>query len=282
MKATCTKLATKMEAGPPNENHVHSSLHGLRVLVTRPAHQAETLVRKIEAEGGRAVRLPTIEILAPASTAALHAVLDRLPEFSFAIFISPNAVQQCLPLLRARGGIPSGLRLAAVGQGTRRALKEEGFENILAPLDRFDSEALLELLSPTVVAGKNILIVRGEGGHKKLGESLAARGARVTYAECYRRALPRQPDTATLARVRRGEIDILILTSIEGARNLCILVGETGLAQLLAMPVVVVSERLAQTCRDLGFHGDLNVAAQASDAAIVSTLHAWRARQNSL
>jgi uroporphyrinogen-III synthase len=258
------------------------SLRGVRVLVTRPAHQAETLVQKIEAAGGEAVRLPTIEILAPASTVALHAALDRLPEYSFAIFISPNAVQQCLPLLRAHGGIPAGLRLASVGQGTQRALKEEGFENVLAPLDRFDSEALLELLPPTVVAGKNILIVRGEGGHKKLGESLNARGARVTYAECYRRALPRQPDATTLARVRRGEIDVLILTSIEGARNLCILVGETDRARLLAMPVVVVSERLAQTCRDLGFHGDLSVTAQASDAAIVSTLYAWRARQKSL
>jgi uroporphyrinogen-III synthase len=258
------------------------SLRGVRVLVTRPAHQAKTLVQKIEAAGGEAVRLPTIEIHAPANMAALHTVLDRLPVFSFAIFISPNAVQQFLPLLRARGGIPAGLQLAAVGQGTQRALKEEGFKNILAPLDRFDSEALLELLPPAVVAGKNVLIVRGEGGHKKLGESLNARGARVTYAECYRRALPRQPDAATLARVRRGEIDILILTSIEGARNLCILVGETGQTRLLAMPVVVVSERLAQTCRDMGFHGDVSVTAQTSDEAIVSTLYAWRARQKSL
>lgn len=259
-----------------------SSLSGVRVLVTRPAHQADSLVQKIEAEGGEAVRLPTIEIAAPASTAALHTILDRLPEFGFAIFISPNAVRQFLPLVRARGGVPPELRLAAVGQGTLRALSEEGFDNVLAPLERFDSEALLELLPPAVVAGKAILIVRGEGGHKLLGESLNARGARVAYAECYRRVPPRQPDAENLARLRRGEIDILIITSIEGARNLCTLVGETGRARLLATPVVVVSERLAQTCRELGFHAELCVAAQASDAAIVATLHAWRARQNSL
>ena len=256
-------------------------LHGVRVLVTRPAHQAETLAQKIEAAGGEAVRLPTIEIVAPASTATLNAVLDRLPEFGFAIFISPNAVRQFLPRLRARG-IPPGLRLAAVGQGTLRALNEEGCENILAPRERFDSEALLELLPSAVVTGKDILIVRGEGGHKKLGESLSARGAHVAYAECYRRVPPRQPDAANLARLRRGEIDILIITSIEGARNLCALVGESGRASLLATPVVVVSERLAQTCRELGFTAELCVAAQAGDAAIVATLHAWRARQNSL
>jgi len=257
-------------------------LRGVRVLVTRPAHQVETLAQKIEAAGGEAVRLPTIEISAPTSTVALHAVLDRLPEFALAIFISPNAVRQFLPLVRARGGIPSGLRLAAVGQGTLRTLTEAGFDNVLAPQERFDSEALLELLPPALVAGKDILIVRGEGGHKLLGEELGARGARVAYAECYRRSLPNQPDAENLARLRRGEIDILILTSIEGARNLCTLVGESGRTRLLATPVVVVSERLAQTCRELGFCGELCVAAQASDIAIVAALHAWRTRKNSL
>ena len=259
-----------------------SGLRGVRVLVTRPAHQAETLVQKIQAAGGEAVRLPTIDIAPPASTVALNNALDRLPEFAFAIFISPNAVRQFLPLARARGDIPSGLQLAAVGQGTLRTLQEEGFDALLTPLERFDSESLLELLPSAVVAGKDILIVRGEGGHKLLGESLSARGARVTYAECYRRVLPRQPDAENLARLRRGEIDVLILTSIEGARNLCTLVGESGRARLLATPVVVVSERLATTCRELGFHAELRVAAQASDAGIVAALHAWRTRQNSL
>ena len=259
-----------------------TDLRGVRVLVTRPAHQAETLVQKIEAAGGEAVRLPTVEIAAPANSAALHAMLDRLAEFAFAIFISPNAVRQFLPLVRAHGGMSPGLRLAAVGQGTLRTLHEEGFDKVLAPLERFDSEALLELLPPAVVAGKDILIVRGEGGHKLLGEELGARGARVAYAECYRRVPPRQPDAAGLARLRRGEVDILILTSIEGARNLCALVGESGQARLLATPAVVVSERLAQACRELGFHAELCVSAQASDAAILAALHAWRARQNSL
>ncbi|HWR88433.1 MAG TPA: uroporphyrinogen-III synthase, partial [Acidiferrobacterales bacterium] len=168
-----------MKAGLHNNIDIKTSLRGVRVLVTRPAHQAETLVQKIEAAGGEAVRLPTIEIVAPANPVVLHAVLDRLSEFAFAIFISPNAVRQFLPIVRARGGVPSGLQLAAVGQGTLRTLNDEGFDKVLAPPERFDSGALLELLPSAVVAGKDVLIVRGEGGHKLLGESLSARGARV-------------------------------------------------------------------------------------------------------
>jgi uroporphyrinogen-III synthase len=271
-----------MNAGPPKNNHINSSLRGVRVLVTRPAHQAGPLVKDIEAAGGEAVRLPAIEIAPPADPAALHAILDRLREFVFAIFISPNAVRQALPHVRAHGGFLPGLRLAAVGQGTLRALNEEGFDRILVPTERFDSEALLALLPPAAVAGKNVLIFRGEGGRELLGEGLSARGARVVYAECYRRVPPRQPDAAALARLRAGEIDILVVTSTEGVRNLCDLVGESGRAQLLATPVVVVGERQAQACRELGFHAEVCVATQASDAAIMAVLRAWRARQNSL
>jgi uroporphyrinogen-III synthase len=260
-----------------NEN----SLRGVRVLVTRPALQAEPLAQLIEAAGGEAVRLPTIEIAAPANSAALQAVFDHLSEFSFAIFISPNAVRMAMPLLRARD-VPSSVRLAAVGQGTLRALHETGAEQVLAPVERFDSEALLELLPPATVAGKKILIVRGEGGREQLGASLTARGAHVAYAECYRRVSPHQPDRAALARLRHGDIDIIVLTSSEGARNLCALVGSTGQVRLFATPLVVVSERLAQACRELGFRADLSVAAQASDAAILAALSAWRARQKSL
>ena len=38
----------------------------------------------------------------------------------------------------------------------------------------------------------------------------------------------------------------------------------------------------SNTQRELGFHAELCVTAQASDAAILATLHAWRSRQNSL
>lgn len=259
-----------------------AGLRGVRVLVTRPAHQAESLVNDIEAAGGEAVRLPAIEIAPPANPAALHAALDRLPEFSYAIFISPNAVRQGLPRIREHGGLPPGLRLAAVGLGTLRALRDAGLDPVLAPSERFDSEALLDLLPAAMVAGKKVLIFRGEGGRELLGENLSARGAHVVYAECYRRAPPQHPDAAALARLRAGEIDILVITSTEGARNLCDLVGDPGRARLLATPVVVIGERQAQACRELGFHAELCVATQASEAAIMAALRAWRARQNSL
>ena len=253
----------------------------MRVLVTRPTHQADALVRLIETAGGEAVRLPTIEIVPAADPAALNAVFDRLPEFDLAIFISQNAVCHALPLLRARG-IPPALRLAAVGQGTQQSLRAEGFENVLTPTERFDGEALLELLPRAKVLGKNILIVRGSGGRELLSEQLSARGAHLSYADCYRRVPPHQLDPLAQARLQHGEIDIVSITSVEGLHNLYNLVGTAGRAQLLSTAVLTVSERQAQACRELGFRATVQVATRASDTAIVDALCAWQAERNSI
>ena len=258
-----------------------ANLQGVRVLVTRPAKQADALVQLIEAAGGEAIRLPTIEIAPPADPAACAALLERLADFDLIIFVSPNAVREALSGIRARG-LPKSLRIAAVGQGTQQVLHAEGFANVLAPSGRFDSEALLELLPAASVAGKNVLIVRGAGGRELLSETLRARGALLSQAECYRRLPPRRPDAAALARLQQGGVDIISITSVEGLRNLYDLVGAAGRGQLLATPVLVVSERQAQACRELGFSAALRVATRASDAAIVDALHAWRVSRNSL
>ena len=258
------------------------NLHGLRVLVTRPAHQAQALAQQIEQAGGEAILLPTIEIAAPTDPAALEHLLAGLDEFDLAIFVSPNAVRAALTVLARHGGLPPGLQLAAVGQATARALRAAGAAQVLAPAERFDSEALLELLPPARVAGKRVLILRGNGGRELLGDTLAARGARVSHAECYRRLAARAPDPAALARVGRGEIDLITVTSVEGLKSLCVLVGDVGRARLLDTPVIVTSERQAAACRELGFRASVHTAAQSSDAAIMAALRAWRAARNSL
>lgn len=257
-----------------------ANLKGVRVLVTRPAHQADALVHLIEAEGGEAIRLPTIEIAPPTDPGALDAVLKRWADFHLVIFVSPNAVRAALPRLRAFG-MPPTLPCAAVGQGTQQALRAEGFENVLAPSTSFDSEALLELLPTASVAGKNILIVRGTGGRALLGETLGARGARVSHAESYRRLPPRQPDRTALMRLRRDEIDIINITSVEGLQNLYALVTPAERGRLLATPILVVGERQARTGRDLGFTS-VQVAARASDTAILDALRTWRVTRNSI
>lgn len=252
------------------------TLAGLRVLVTRPRDQAENLAQLIEARGGQAIRFPVIKIAEPSDPRALNTILERLEDFDMAIFISPNAVNRALPLIRARGGMPPNLQLACVGRGSARELARHDIETAIAPRDRFDSEALLELPALQAVKGKRIVIFRGEGGRELLGDTLKARGAQVEYAECYRRQRPDADTTPLRQRWERGEIDIVSVTSADGLRNLLDMVGPAGRERLLRTPIVVVSERMARVCHELGFKTEARVAATAGDEAMVDAIQAWR------
>ena len=257
-------------------------LENTAVLVTRPAAQAESLAALIELAGGEAVRFPVLEILDPVDSAALQRIVDRLDEFDMAIFISPNAVNKAMNVIRSRRPLPARLKLACVGRGSARELKHFGQEDVIAPTGRFDSEALLDLPALADIAGQRIVIFRGDGGREVLGETLQHRGASVEYAECYRRGKPQVDTTALLRRWARGGIDVVTVTSVQSLRNLYDLVGKLGQQWLVKTPIVVISDRMVATCRELGFKGEPLIAPEASDEAIVKTIRAWRAAQKSL
>lgn len=257
-------------------------LAGVGVLITRPQHQADRLAQLIEAEGGRALRFPVIEIVDTPDREALNAVLARLDQFEIAIFISPNAVNKAMNLISAQGGIPAGLQLACVGRGSAKELKRFGYEAAIVPSGRFDSEGLLVHPALQDVRGKNIVVFRGDGGREVLGDTLSARGARIEYGECYRRAKPNADATPLMRHWARGEVDVVTVTSSDALRNLFDLVGKLGQQWLIKTPVVTISERVAAVCRELGFKAAPIIATEASDEGIVAAIAAWRRQQNSL
>ena len=177
--------------------------------MTRPYTRAAVLAKAIEREGGRALLYPAIEIRDIEDAQPLYAIIDRLEAFDLAVFVSPNAVRKALDFVRARHatGWPPHLRVAAIGRGSRHELEQRGFAGVIAPPGRSDSEALLELLERETLPLARVVIFRGEGGREMLAQALSARGAKVEYAECYRRVRP-QLDAAPLRSAwARGEVD---------------------------------------------------------------------------
>ncbi len=251
-------------------------LHGLGVLVTRPAHQAEPLCRLIEEAGGRAIRFPVLAIAPPHDMTVPLATVTRLAQYELAIFVSPNAVELGLDLIEARGGIPAGLRLAVVGEGSGRALRTRlGRGPDLQPATRYDSEGLLALPELQQVTGWHIVIFRGDGGRELLGQTLRERGATVDYVEVYRRERPAADPAVLTAQLDAGAVDIVTVTSSEGLRNLLDLAGAANAARLKQLPLVVVSERTAAVAGELGFSQPAHVAALASDAGLVEAVTRW-------
>ncbi len=248
-------------------------LAGTGVLVTRPEHQAAGLCRLIEAHGGRAIRFPALEITEPGDPAGVARLLASIGGFDMAIFISPNAVTHGLPLL-PEGCLPSTIRIAAVGRGTARALADAGQSVDIFPEARYDSEALLALPAMGSVAGRRILIFRGEGGRTLLGETLTARGADVVYAEVYRRRCPRV-DAGPLVARWCSEVDLVTATSNDILENLFSILGESGARLLRDNPLLVISERMAARARALGCRRLLR-APRADDPAILKAICSWR------
>jgi uroporphyrinogen-III synthase len=209
-------------------------LAGLGILVTRPREQAGHLAGLIEQAGARAHLFPAIEIQdLPAPPA-----LTRLQEFDLAVFVSPTAAAKVLARVDAW---PRALRAAAVGAGTRRELERRGVSAVISPQEGADSEALLGEAELQQVAGRRIVIFRGEDGRALLGDTLRQRGAHVEYAACYRRIRP-----GGARAWQEKEIDAITASSVEGLANLFEMLAP---AFLQATPLFVPHPRIADEAR---------------------------------
>ena len=241
-----------------------AALAGKRILVTRPRAQSERFAQRIRAAGGEALVFPAIEILEPADPRPARALLQKLEQFELAIFVSPNAVERGLAMLGRPW--PETVRAAAVGAGTRSVLEENGIKDVIAPSGQADSEALLAL--PQLRNPRSVVIFRGEGGRAFLGLALRERGAAVEYAECYRRALPRNVSPPA------GPLDAVTVHSTEALENLCELVGKPSCAAaLLGVPLFVPHPRIAEAAARMGL--EKAIVAGPGDGEMLERLVAY-------
>ena len=235
------------------------------VIVTRPLTQAEPLAQRITAIGRQAIVFPLLEIHPLEDQTLLRAALKDLGAYAMVAFVSPNAVDAAFSVLRGLAlSWPREVALAVMGEGSRQALLKHGMTQdnatIISPLDptRTDSHTLLEALDLSGLAGKQVLIVRGESGRELLGDALREAGVEVRQVAAYRRAAPIL-DTAGQARLRQLiEVDHdWLVTSSESVRILMQMAqqiaGAAGVAKLQQQKIIVPHARIAETAQVLGF-----------------------------
>lgn len=243
-------------------------LAGLRIVVTRPRDQAMGLAQRITVLGGIPLLFPLLEIGLAPDPSALRKFVTRAGQYQLLIFISPNAVHYGMHALRA---VPHGVRVAAVGQGSARALREHGIEQVIVPTERFDSEGLFALPELQNVSGWHIAILRGDGGRELLGDTLKARGAEVEYIACYRRSKAQLDVSALLA----AHPDAITLTSSEALAHLDAALG-MAVAIRKEVPLFVPHRRIAESALALGWQQVLPTA--DGDDGLCVGLVAWAAQ----
>lgn len=248
------------------------------VVITRPRAQCDALGAAVTALGREAVLLPLLEIAPLPDPAALRGELARLDDYALVAFVSPNAIDAAFAHIAAW---PAGVAIAVLGEGSRHSLAAHGVSDanatIFSPQDasRSDSEHLMASLDLAALAGRRVLIVRGETGRELIADGLRAAGALVTTVAAYRRRVP------ALTPALAAQITPLIerpcdwiITSSEALRGLFGLVEQIGgaaaVAKLQQQHLIVPHARIAETAAALGV-GPLTLSG-SGDASLLAAL----------
>lgn len=240
------------------------SLAGLRVLVTRPAHQAQNLLDLLAAEGAIATHLPLFEIRDAGDPAAHHATLDRRRDDDGWIFTSANAAIRACRLYT--GEWPA---LFATGEATAQALADGGHPGARVAESSAASEMLLEMPALVAASGRRFLLCTGVGGRDHLADVLRARGGQVERLDLYERVEIAYGPEAVEAAL--AAVDAVIVTSGDGLARLWALAPESARPRLRGLVLVVPSRRVIEQALRLGFAAPL-APAQMSDANLVRCL----------
>jgi uroporphyrinogen-III synthase len=248
------------------------------VVITRPLAQCQALADSVAALGRETVLLPLLEIFPLPDQSELQRVLADVAGYALVAFVSPNAIDAAFAHLQ---GWPSGVALAVLGDTSRACLASHGVDErnatIFSPLDptRSDSEHLLQSFDLAALAGRRVLIVRGETGRELMGDGLRAAGAHVTTVAAYRRQVPAM--TAQLAATLRGLLERpndWIITSSEALRGLLGLVAQldagASVAKMQQQHLIVPHARIAETANSLGL--TRLTLAGSGDASLLAAL----------
>ncbi len=254
-------------------------LNEQRVLVTRPAHQADPLCRLLSNAGAETVRFPTLEIASADDSNDAHQALKscflELDNYYAVIFVSANAARFGSDWIDTYWPqLPVGIHWLAVGDATARSLNEQNIASSSAA-GGMNTESLLQLPELQQLNGQRILICRGVGGRELLAETLISRGARVDYAELYRRITPEYDDPDVESIIYNLLPSVIFVTSVKILENLDRLCrgkhGRLPIEQLQQILMIVPSQRVADRAVELGYR-DVKIAKNATDQAMINAL----------
>jgi uroporphyrinogen III methyltransferase/synthase len=247
-------------------------LAGRRVMVTRAAAQAAALSQELRQLGAAVVEVPAIAIEAVTPAEELRHAARRLrarrPPRWLAV-TSANAVER-LRQLDLPGDL-AGVRVAAVGEGTARSLREVGI-NVELVAAGTGAAALADALVAAGAGSGGVWLPQAEAARGELAERLRRAGAEVTVTICYR-TVPLPGLGGLLGAALAGGIDAVTLLSPSAAEAVVAAVGVGGLD---GVTVVCVGDTTATALRRRGIEP---VVAARGDAAGVAAAVAGALRR---
>lgn len=210
------------------------------ILEARLGRQFAVLIEK---RGGRALHAPALaEVpdLDRDAIARLVADLESAPP-AVAIFqtgVGTRALFEATDALGLTGRLLALLAKTTVavrGPKPTGALRARGVRMDLSAKDPFTTAEVLDMLAPTPVSGRRVVVQRYGVTNAELDEALKARGASVIEIPTYRWSLPQdtRPLIELLDALDQRTVDAVAVTNAAQVYNLFDLAGTLGRAESL-------------------------------------------------
>ncbi|MBB5265937.1 uroporphyrinogen III methyltransferase/synthase [Catenibacillus scindens] len=197
---------------------------GKNVLLTGSRSMTRLMAKAFENEGAQPIPFSLIRTV-PSEGVEIDSVYETLERWTWAVFTSRNGVETFFEGMKERQVDVrrlAGLKFAAIGQGTARALLEYGIVCDYVP-QVFTSEAMSKDWVPLLCPGDRVLLLRARQASKVLEDALEAAGISYKAAALYEIC----PDWRKAGELNRllDETDYITLCSASAARALCQMAG---------------------------------------------------------
>lgn len=187
---------------------------GKLIGITRPKERTQEAVDFIEANCGKSIVAPTLE-LRISNSDSLVKLCSMAEKLDWLIFTSPTAIislfKHC-PYLKDKLSVDC--KIAVIGPRTAKFLSEYGLNADIIP-DDYTAEGLLDVLKYQDMKGKTIGIPRTMDARDVLPEGLKKRGATVFLADAYKSSLPKDKTKVQnlIKLIIEGKMDAVTFTS---------------------------------------------------------------------
>lgn len=243
----------------------------MRVVVTRPAHQAAGLAEAFRDAGFSVELLPLLEVVPPEDAEPLDQAVARLTDFDGVVLTSANAVP---PLIeRLDGSWPEGVWIATVGSATTRRVREAGWAVDFEPEDS-RAEGLVAELGPKV-RGSRLLLPQAADARPVLARGLREAGADVTAVTAYDKRLPTEALDTARRLLSSGDPGWITVTSPRIGRHLVELLqkiwGEDWEARKRDLRLVSIGPVTSAGLREIGLEPTAE-AAEPSNRELVEAV----------
>lgn len=257
-------------------------LSGLQVLVPREPPGPDPLVIALSAAGARPVVVPLIQTVPPFDPTELDDALLALEVgyYGWVAVTSAAAVPVLVDRAEETGHtlpeLLAGVRVAAVGGSTARALRDAGVPVDLVPVGRSSALTLLAAWPPAGDEPVRVLLPLGDLAAPTLADGLTAHGWPVDVVVTYRTVPGPAPEPDMRDAYAAGAVDAVLLTSGSTARNLLTMLGAPPAGTL----VCCVGESTAEQARRIGLTVDAVAEDQTPGGLVAALVRAATARSD--